>query len=54
MSNENVIPLQIPVPCLQCDECEQTVFWFAMDGQIACATCKIFLDGIEWSYTDDN
>lgn len=49
----NIIPLKIPAPCLQCDDCEQTVFWFALDGQIACATCQAYLDGVKWEFVDE-
>lgn len=49
----NIVEFKIPVPCLQCHDCEGTTSWFALDGQIACSVCQIFLDGVRWRYEDE-
>lgn len=48
-----IIPLEIAYPCLECEECEQPEFWLAPNGQIACATCRVFMDGVEWRLLDE-
>lgn len=49
----NIVPLQRAYPCIECDECESTEFWFTKDGQIACPSCGIFLDGVKWDYDNE-